>query len=160
MGFLSTLLSILGCDAQRISELEAGVSTEQDVRAKFGEPEKIWDGSNESRLFEYNRQPAGHINYMIKIDLNGKYVSTKQVLTPENFATIVPGMKWEDVRMKLGKPANERVFALKPNETYKNWRWLEQPNNSMIFSVVLDKDLRVIRTEQMRDPEDPKNISG
>ena len=47
------------CDDQRISELEEGVATEGDVRMKFGEPEKVWDGENGARIFEYNRQPAG-----------------------------------------------------------------------------------------------------
>ena len=35
-------LSLAGCDPRRISELEEGVATEADVRARFGEPEQIW----------------------------------------------------------------------------------------------------------------------
>ena len=30
------LLALAGCDQQKISELEEGVSTEADVRARFG----------------------------------------------------------------------------------------------------------------------------
>ena len=40
-GTASWLLA--GCDPQRIRELEEGVSTEADVRARFGEPERVWD---------------------------------------------------------------------------------------------------------------------
>ena len=80
MGLLTVLAGFVGCDPQRIAELEEGVATEADVRARFGEPEKIWDSVDMARLpspgaaaaqgartFEYNRQPAGNVNYMITI---------------------------------------------------------------------------------------------
>ena len=76
-----TIVSALAaCDPQKISELEEGVSTEADVRARFGEPEKTWDGAGGARIFEYNRQPAGARNYMITIGADGN---------PE---TVVPGL--------------------------------------------------------------------
>jgi hypothetical protein len=42
-------LALLGCDEQKIKELEEGLSTEADVRAKFGEPERIWNEEDGSR---------------------------------------------------------------------------------------------------------------
>ena len=36
---LAVFMGLAGCDPQRIGELEEGVSTEADVRARFGEPE-------------------------------------------------------------------------------------------------------------------------
>ena len=56
------LLAMAGCDSQRISELEEGVATEADVRARFGAPETIWDEPGGSRVLEYNRQQAGQRN--------------------------------------------------------------------------------------------------
>jgi hypothetical protein len=157
MGLFATLLTLAGCDPQRIIELEEGVSTEADVRAKFGEPENIWEGSGGERIFEYNRQPAGHRNYMISIGPDGKMAKLRQVLTPENFAKVQPGMMMEDVRKMLGKPAKIVPYELK-KETYYNWRYLENSGNtSMIFSAVFDRDLRVIRTETGLDPESPKD---
>ena len=38
-GLVGALLGLIGCDPQRIAELEEGVSTEADVRKRFGEPE-------------------------------------------------------------------------------------------------------------------------
>ena len=35
------LLAAAGCDPQRLSELQPGVSTEADVRDRFGAPEMI-----------------------------------------------------------------------------------------------------------------------
>ena len=69
---LPALLALHGCDPQRIAQLEEGISTEADVRAKFGPPENIWDGPGGERIFEYNRQPAGQKNYMISIGPDGK----------------------------------------------------------------------------------------
>ena len=153
MGLLASVMGLLGCDQQRIVELEEGVSTEADVRAKFGEPEKVWDGANGVRIFEYNRQPAGHRNYMISIGLDGKMAALRQVLTPQNFAKVQPGMMMEEVRKMLGKPAKVVPYELK-KETYYNWRYLaDQANTPMVFSAVMDSNLRVLRTETGPDPE-------
>lgn len=157
MGILAAMLTLVGCDQQRIIELEEGVATEADVRTKFGEPEKIWDGENGTRIFEYNRQPLGHQNYMISIGTDGKMSALRQVLTPASFAKVQPGMMMEDVRKMLGKPAKVITYDLK-KETYYNWRYLaDQNNTSMIFSAVMNSDLRVLRTETGLDPEDARN---
>ena len=153
MGFMSALLALVACDTQRIAELEEGVATEADVRARFGEPEKIWDAPNGGRTFEYNRQPAGAKNYMITIGTDGKMSGLRQVLTPENFAKVQPGMMMEDVRKMLGKPMKVTPYALK-NETHYDWRWMDGVNSadSKIFTAVFNADLRVVSTGSMRDP--------
>jgi hypothetical protein len=152
IGLLSLLLALGGCDPQRISELEEGVSTEADVRARFGEPEKVWEAPNGGRTFEYNRQPAGHKNYMITIGADGKMSSLRQVLTPQNFAKIQPGMMMEDVRKMLGKPMKITPYELKREVNY-DWRYMEPPNTSTIFTVVFDADYKVLRTGSVLDPE-------
>lgn len=38
LGALAALALLVGCDAQRIEELEEGLATEQDVRARFADP--------------------------------------------------------------------------------------------------------------------------
>ncbi len=47
---LLLILTLLGCDRQRIAELEEGVASEADVRARFGEPEKIWEAADMASL--------------------------------------------------------------------------------------------------------------
>ena len=146
------LLALAGCDQQAIKELEEGVATEADVRARFGEPEKIWDAPDGGRTFEYNRQPAGHRNYMITIGTDGKMSALRQVLTPQNFAKVQPGMVMEEVRKMLGKPARITPFELKGEVAY-DWRYLESPNTHMVFTVYFDRDYRVLRTGSVVDPE-------
>ena len=147
-------LVLLGCDPQRIDALEEGVATEADVRKQFGEPEKIWDAPGGGRTFEYNRQPAGHRNYMITIGPDGKMAALRQVLTPRNFAQVQPGMPMETVRRMLGKPMKVTTYPLK-RETHYDWRYLEgaSTDTSKIFTVVFDPDLKVVSTMSTRDPD-------
>ena len=161
MGLLSMILGLAGCDQQRIDELEEGVATEADVRARFGEPEKIWDARDMAslpqpgaaaepgaRTLEYNRQPQGSANYMITIGPDGRMTALRQVLTPQNFARVLPGMPMETVRKMLGKPMKVTPYALK-QETHYDWRYLNPPSTPMIFTAVMDPDLRVLRTMSM-----------
>jgi len=142
-------LCLAGCDPQRISELEEGVATEADVRARFGEPEAVWDAP-EGRVFEYNRQPQGQKNYMITIGTDGKMRALRQVLTPANFAKVTPGMPMEALRKLLGKPARRTPYPLK-NETAWEWRWVEPPNSPMVFTATLNDDQRVVRSGSSPD---------
>ena len=171
MGLLSMLLGVVGCDPQRIAELEEGVATEADVRARFGEPEKIWDATDMGKLptpgaaaaagartFEYNRQPAGNVNYMITIASDGKMSALRQVLAPQNFAQVLPGMPMETVRKMLGKPMKITPYALQQT-THYDWRYLNPPNTAMIFTVVFNQDLKVASTgsviEELTNPRLP-----
>lgn len=156
---LSLAVLTAGCDPQRISELEEGVASEADVRARFGQPEKIWDEPGGARTLEYNRNPAGHQNYMITIGADGKMSALRQVLNPGNFARVQPGMPMEDVRRLLGKPAKQTPYALK-NETAWDWRYMQPPNTSMLFTVWYGPDYKVLRTASAPDTEAAENRGG
>ena len=149
-------LTLVGCDPQSIKELEEGLSTEADVRVRFGEPERIWPEADGSRTFEYNRQPAGARNYMITIGPDGKMSALRQVLAPHNFAKIVPGMAENEVRRMLGKPAKEMSYRLK-NETEWDWNYIDPPSRDMQFTVVFGADGQVLRTgNRERMPDEPR----
>ncbi len=146
---VAAVLLLAGCDNKAISELEEGVSTEADVRARFGQPENVWDVPN-GRVLEFNRQPQGQKNYMITIGADGKMSALRQVLTPENFAKVKAGMAMEDLRKLLGKPAKLTPYRLK-NETEWEWRWMQPPNSPMVFTAVLNDDQRVVRSGSSPD---------
>lgn len=152
MGMLAALMALVGCDNQAIKELEEGVSTEADVVARFGQPENVWDALDGAggRVFEYNRQPQGQKNYMITIGADGKMRALRQVLTPENFAKVRPGMAMEDLRKMLGKPAKVTPYPLK-HETEWEWRWVQPPNAPMVFTAVMNDDQRVLRSGSSPD---------
>lgn len=154
-----SLLALSACDPQRISELKEGVSTEADVRDRFGTPENVWDEPGGARTFEYNRQPAGQVNYMITIGADGRMTALRQVLTPDTFARVVPGMRMDEVRRLLGKPAKTTPYELK-KETWVDWRYLEAPNQAKVFTVVHGPDQVVLRTQTGVDTDAPEFKGG
>lgn len=153
------LVPLAGCDPQRISELEEGVSTEADVRARFGQPENVWDEPGGARTLEYNRNPSGHQNYMITIGPDGRMTALRQVLNPTTFARVQPGMAMEEVRRMLGKPARRTPYELKQEEAW-DWRYLQPPNTSMVFTVWFNRDYKVLRTSTGPDPDAMENKGG
>jgi hypothetical protein len=152
-GVLAAVGFVGACDLQNIAELEPGVSTDADVREKFGQPEAVWEGEDGAQVYEYNRQPEGTVNYMITIGADGILVKVSQVLTEENFARVRPGMAMEQVRRLLGKPRKAQTYALS-GETHQDWRFQSRTQaEPMVFSVAYDRDLRVIKTTTMPDPD-------
>ncbi|OOG81922.1 outer membrane protein assembly factor BamE [Hydrogenophaga sp. A37] len=151
---LSAALLLTACDQQAIGELEEGVSTEEDVRERFGQPEAVWEGPDGAQVYEYNRQPVGYQNYQITIGPDGKMAALRQVLTERNFALIEPGMPMEAVRKLLGKPMKITTYDLK-KETHHDWRYRDGPNesDSKVFTVISNPDLRVLSTMSVRDPD-------
>ena len=149
-------LALVACDQQRISELEEGLSTEAEVRERFGVPDYIWDEGGGARTLEYNRQPAGERNYMITIGPDGKMSALRQVLTPQNFALITPGMDLGEVRRRLGRPAKVTPYALS-GETHHDWRFLEPPSERKLFTVISTDGRTVARTMVGPDMDAPEH---
>eukprot|EP01034_Spumella_vulgaris_P041066 gene41066-50815_t len=154
-----SLIALTACDPQRISELKEGVSTEADMRDRFGAPENVWEEPGGARTFEYNRQPAGQVNYMITIGPDGRMTALRQVLTPETFDRVSPVMRMDEVRRLLGKPAKTAHYALK-NETAVDWRFADGSPSPKVFTVVHGPDLRVVRTQTGDDLDAPEFKGG
>lgn len=146
-------VAFTACDPQNIVELEEGVSTEADVRERFGAPEAVWDGPDGDQIYEYNRQPEGYQNYQITIGADGKMSALRQVLNPDNFARVDVGMPMETVRKMLGKPMKITTYELK-GETHYDWRYHDGPNesDSKVFTAVFDRDYHVVSTGSVTDP--------
>ena len=152
--FASLVVSIwllASCDPQKVAELTEGVSTEADVRSRFGEPAAIYDEPNGERTFEYPRQPAGTTNYMISIGPDGRMIALRQVLTRTNFANVTPGLGKEHVRRMLGPPAKVQSYALK-NEEVWDWRFADA-HEVDVFSVTFDDTGSVKGTAITLDPQ-------
>lgn len=143
---------LAGCDPQRISELEEGVATEADVRARFGEPAAVYSEDNGARTFDYPRQPAGQVNYMITIGTDGKMSALRQVLKPANFAKVLPGLDKAAVRRLLGQPAQVQSYALKQEEVW-DWRFADGQENK-VFSATFDVSGKVVSSATTLDPRD------
>ena len=148
---LSALMMAYGCDQKKIAELEEGVATEADVRAKFGEPAAVYNEDKGARTFEYPRQPEGQVNYMITIGADGKMSALRQVVKETTFAKVVPGMDKTQLRRLLGRPAKTQMYELKQEEVW-DWRYRHENNESRLFSVTMDKNGVVLSTATALDP--------
>lgn len=110
---------------------------------------------------EYNRQPAGVLNYMICIGPGGRMAALRQVLTPENFRRVQPRHgRGEDVRRMLGVPAKQVPYKLQ-NQIVWTWKFLEPPSETKAFNdVVFGRIAAAIRTEVGPDPDGPDMRGG
>ena len=155
MRTLLTLLLAAGllsaCDPQRVDKLEEGLATEADVRKQFGEPVQITEKADGSKVLAYPRQPEGSTNYLVTIGADGKMSALRQLLTPANFAKVLPGLGKNEVRAMLGKPAKTQRFALKPDEEIWDWRFIES-GVPKVFSVTFGGDAKVMSSTVGDDP--------
>lgn len=149
-------LLMFGCNGRVIEDfglekLSKGMSTEADVRSAMGEPEMIWQDDNGSHTLEYPKGPEGHRTFMVELDAQGIFQTYVQVLRPENFATIKPGMSRDQVRRILGKPRTVVKFGLK-NEEVWDWRYLEGPTTERFFNVHFDDASGTVTQTSVTDP--------
>lgn len=150
--FLLGIALLAGCDPQRVAQLEEGVSTEVDVRRQFGDPVTVTVAPDGTRTLDYPRQPEGWTNYVIKIGPDGKMSSLRQLLNEDNFARIQPGMDAQRVRDALGRPAEQKRYAMKNEEV---WSWRYKPvNESRLFTVTFGVDGKVVTTAKADDPRE------
>lgn len=148
------LFGLSGCAGLSGDALQPSITTEAEVRARWGEPGRVWPAVAGGKSLEYTRQPSGHTAYMVDIGVNGKVTAVRQVLNRENFARVVVGMTPEEVLRLLGQPMKITHYPLKPVTNY-DWRYLDGPTreNSAVFSAVFDTSMRVVSTLSVRDPD-------
>ena len=146
---VAAVLGLAACDVKKIAELEVGVTTEADLRAKWGEPAAVYTEADGSRTLEYTRQPAGQVNYMMAIGADGKLMAMRQVLKPANFAKVETGWDKAQVRRLLGAPAKTQRYDLKKEEVW-DWRFADG-NQGKVFSVTFDTGGRVTATSTTLD---------
>jgi outer membrane protein assembly factor BamE (lipoprotein component of BamABCDE complex) len=144
-------LGLAACDPARVAKLEEGVATEAQVRQQFGDPATLVEKADGSKVLEYPRQPEGGTNYRIVIGPDGKMSSLRQLLNADNFARVQPGQTQDEVRERLGRPAEMRPWPLQ-HETEWTWRFHPDANQTKLFSVTFDADGRVKRSGVFDDP--------
>ncbi len=141
MGFLSTILGIVGCDRVATGELQAGQSTVADLKAKMGEPASV-NREGDKEIWEYPLGPEGVRTYMMTINAQGTVEKIDQVLVEANFKRIVPGMTITEVRRILGRNSKEQRFGMTPNELTHKYKF-NAGNEDQYFDVTYNAEGRV-----------------
>ena len=146
---LALIAALAGCAILTTGGLPAGTPIAQ-VRQSWLAPTGEYALPGGGTRLEYARGSFGRETYMLDFDANGSLLSSQQVLTEQNFATIEPGMSGQDVRMRLGRPAH--VFNV-------GWQKLQVWNYSFFggdcvwFQVsISNADQRVTAAGNGHDP--------
>lgn len=148
-GVLALVLAT-GCEPQRADQLVEDVSTEADVKRLFGEPRTVTVAPDGTRTLDYPKQPEGYANYVMVIGPDGKLKQLRQLLNPDNFRRVQPGMNRDAVARLLGPHAREQRFDLK-KETVVSWRFRDG-QAVKLFSVTFDAAGQVTSTVTEDDP--------
>jgi len=133
---ISTVL-LAACDAA-VQEIQPGVSTATEVKARMGEPGFLHTNSDGTVTWEYSRQPSGVHCYMITLGSNQIVEKLEQVLIEANYARVHEGMAREEVRRLLGAPGSKVVFE---NLHEDIWEWRIEgmpPTDETFFMVHFD----------------------
>ncbi len=98
-------LALAGCAMLAPGGLPPGTPIAKARQALFGPSGEYALPGGGTRL-EFRQGSFGKQTYMLDFDQGGLLVSSQQVLTEPNFATIAPGMTQQEVLMRLGHPAH------------------------------------------------------
>jgi hypothetical protein len=101
---LAACTALAGCGTLAPGGLPPGTPIGQARAALFGPTGEYALPDGGTRL-EFAQGSFGKQTYMLDFDRNGRLVSSQQVLTELNLATIAPGMSADGVRMRFGRPA-------------------------------------------------------
>jgi outer membrane protein assembly factor BamE (lipoprotein component of BamABCDE complex) len=137
-----------------LDRLKPGVSTELDVRGVFGVPDLVVEERDGNRVFHYPQGPEGPRTFFAVLGADGRLVRVWNVLVPETFAQVRPGMTRDDVRLLLGRHGQEKAYNLK-RQTAWEWKFVDG-NSTKLFYVMFDAAGRVVES----GIEDPSLSSG
>ena len=105
-----------------------------DARKSFGGVSGEYRLPDGGTRLEFRQGTYGKQTYMLDFDAGGLLVSSKQVLTPETFATITPGLTPEQVLMRIGHPAYVFPVGYQKLQVW-NYRFAGMEGDCVVFQV-------------------------
>ena len=85
----------------------------------------------------------GRQTYMLDYDAGGHLVTSRQVLTPEVFATITPGMPEDEVLMRIGRPAHIAGIGWQKQQLW-SYRFTGLEGECVVFQVAIADDTHTV----------------
>lgn len=141
--------AVLGaCTSLAPGGLPPGTSIAQ-ARASFLGPTGEYPLPGGGTRLEFARGAHGKQTYMLDFDASGSLVDSQQVLTEQNFATIVPGLPAAEVRMRLGRPAE--VFNV-PWQRLQVWNYRYFTGDCVWYQISISEVGRVTESNYGTDP--------
>jgi hypothetical protein len=123
------------------------------VIAQMGQPDRERSIEGGSRL-EFPRGPYGRHTWFVYFDAAGRANRAEQVLTPENFTRINPGMTQDEVLALLGRPGDTRLLGRSRGVV---WSYRYENNDCRWFQVELSLEHAVRSAGYGEPPECERN---
>ena len=114
-----------------------------DARKTFGGVSGEYRLPDGGTRLEFRQGTYGKQTFMLDFDANGLLVSSKQVLTPETFATITPGLTPEQVLMTIGHPAFTFPVGYQKLQVW-NYRFGGMEGDCIVFQVSISNVTGVV----------------
>ncbi len=105
-----------------------------EARHSLGGPSGEYALAGGGARLEFRQGSFGRETYMLDFDAGGRLVSSRQVLTPQDFATIVPGMTQDDVLVRIGRPAFVFPVGWQQSQVW-NYRFGGLDGDCVVFQV-------------------------
>ncbi len=105
-----------------------------DARRSFGGVAGEYPLDSGGTRLEFRQGTYGKQTFMLDFDASGRLVSTQQVLNPETFATITPGLTPEQVLMRIGHPAFVFPVGYQKLQVW-NYRFTGMEGDCVVFQV-------------------------
>lgn len=128
--------------------LVIGESDAAAVFATMGTPSLQWQENDGSRQLAYPRGPMGVHTFMVHLDARGILARIENVLTPEQFARVKPGMSMEEVLRLLGPvdPTRGVAYFSRRDELAWEWRYCDDWHRLSRFNVLFDGTTGTVRS--------------
>ncbi len=145
--WFASVLLFAGCASYSGGTLKPGEATLADVERVMGPPAMRWPGADGSLKIAYPRGPHGYHTWMVRLAPDGKLRDIRNVLEPESFNTIRPGMTQDEVLLALGpsQPHWTQRFPAR-NELVWEWRWCNNFGEPSRFDVIFDERSSRVRS--------------
>ena len=149
-------LALGGCAAYNSyggAGLQAGTSTEAQVRESMGRPALEFSNEEGTRTLAYPRGPLGTQTFMVDIGRDGRLTRIRQVLVDEVLWRIQPGQTESDILRMIGPPGDKMAFSLSGNYAW-DYRFVDTWGYTAIFSVTFNRDGIVVSKISQRIERD------
>jgi len=144
---VTTGAALAGCAAIGPGGLPPGTSITDARRAGFGPTAEHALPDGGTRLeFAFGKE-----THMLDFDRNGVLVSSEQVLTEANLASIAAGTSSADVRLRFGRPI--WIYGVRYREPQQVWNYRFDSADCVWYQVsISDATQRVTETSLGPDP--------
>ncbi|MDQ2927826.1 MAG: hypothetical protein ABI330_08430 [Caldimonas sp.] len=122
--------------------LPIGTSIDE-ARHSYGGPTGQYPLPGGGTRLEFAMGSFGKQTFMLDFDAGGHLVANQQVLTPDVFATIKPGMSPVDVLSRIGRPASIFPIGWQQLQVW-NYRFGGLEGDCVLFQVSISNQSRVV----------------